>query len=86
MAALCRECHNDIDQGTGLDQIIKRGMVRHNAVGRLVALLEMDGVFAQNDFTDAEDELNAARAIIRYCDANGITHPSAGAPCPEAPR
>jgi hypothetical protein len=75
MAALCRECHNDIDEGTAMDQVIKGHRVRYAACGRLIALLDMEGVFSLNDFVTEEDELFAVRTLVRYCDEHKITHP-----------
>ena len=74
MAALCRECHNDIDQGTQPDQVELREHIRWTAFWRLIARLNLAGVATRFDNLD-RTALEAIRALVRYCDAEHITHP-----------
>lgn len=72
MAALCREEHNDIDQGTQPDQVALRDAIRWKAFYRLCGTLHLISTSFDNG-----DPLFSIRAIIRYCDEHNITHPDA---------
>lgn len=78
MAALCRDCHNDIDRGTFGDQVMKRERLRWVAFWRLYDLGLTVQSFTQPN--DPGDPLDATRALVRFCDEHGITHPSALVP------
>ena len=71
MAALCRTCHNDIDQGTQADQLFKRETLREEACGRLFERLGRPTLI----FDMAMDGLEAMRDMVREMDRRHITHP-----------
>jgi hypothetical protein len=81
MAALCRDEHNDIDNGTQPDQVALREHIRWVAFWRLCARLHFDGTTF-----DRGDALGAIRALVDFAAKAGITHPDWASSPDRSPR